>query len=253
MKRPWMPLYIADYLKDTSNLRALESGAYLHLIMAYWTNGTLPNDDRQLATIAKTTDQEWEWVKKVLAPYFGPEWATHKRIDAELAKMDELSSKRRANALQRASKKGAKPHTLHTSHFTEEKIEGACAPPPVKKDRRQATQIPEDLTANRAAQEAAGLSVAEGLREFAKFRNHAKERGRTCVDWAAAERNWYLKAAEFMGRKPAVDGHDGPAIPNEFAVKLFQATGRWNRAFGPEPGKPGCRAPAEVLAKYGYG
>ena len=56
MSRPWMPLYIADYLADTAHLRAPESGAYLHLIMHYWRRGSLPDNDRQLATIAKMTD-----------------------------------------------------------------------------------------------------------------------------------------------------------------------------------------------------
>jgi len=27
------------------------------------------------------------------------------------------------------------------------------------------------------------------------------------------------------------------------ALKIYRATGRWNREFGPEPGQPGCRAP----------
>ena len=94
--------------------------------------------------------------------------------------------------------------TLETEGETQVKLEeeGAEAHRSVKKDRRRATRIPDGLTANRAAQEAAGLTAAEGDREFMKFRNHAHEKGRTCVDWEAAERNWYLKSAEFMGRKP---------------------------------------------------
>ena len=56
MSRPWMPLCLADYLADTAHLRALESGAYLHLIMHCWRRGSLPDNDRQLATIAKMTD-----------------------------------------------------------------------------------------------------------------------------------------------------------------------------------------------------
>ncbi len=101
MNRPWMPLNIADYLRDTSHLMALESGAYLHLIMAYWVGGKLPNNDRQLATIAKLTLREWNLCKETLAAFFGPGWASHKRIDAELAKVASISNKRRSSAEQR--------------------------------------------------------------------------------------------------------------------------------------------------------
>jgi hypothetical protein len=41
--RCWMPLWIADYLAVAGHLRALESGAYLHLIMHYWQRGGLPD------------------------------------------------------------------------------------------------------------------------------------------------------------------------------------------------------------------
>lgn len=278
MSPPWMPLYIADYLRDTAHLRAAESGAYLHLIMAYWANGKLPNNDRQLATIAKMTDQEWAEHKDTLAAFFGPDWASHKRIDQELAealeKIEKKSAAGRTGGIASGAARSKSEATVQRSfncrstvveakakqtatqpqpHTHIEKIEGADAPPRARsKDRKRATRFPEGMTANRAAQEAAGLSVAEGEREFTKFRNHASEKGRTCVDWDAAERNWYLKAAEFMGRKPISAVVSGPATPDEFAVKYFKNSGRWNVAYGPEPGKPGCRASPEILEKYGY-
>jgi uncharacterized protein YdaU (DUF1376 family) len=107
MNRPWMPLHIADYLKDTTRLRAAESGAYMHLIMDYWQNGRLPNDDRQLASIAKMTDAEWKRAKPLLASYFGPNWSSHKRIDKELQRAEEISGKRRDSAMQRHCKRDA--------------------------------------------------------------------------------------------------------------------------------------------------
>lgn len=131
MNRPWMPLYIADYLRDTSHLCALESGAYLHLIMAYWVAGKLPDNDRQLATIAKVTLRQWHQIKQTIQAFFYDGWK-HRRINEELKKVSEVSAKRRASALQRHCKTsanaganaGAIGHTLHTSHITiEEKKE----------------------------------------------------------------------------------------------------------------------------------
>jgi hypothetical protein len=42
-----------------------------------------------------------------------------------------------------------------------------------------------------------------------------------------------------------------PAVLVEDAVKMWVRLGRWSRFAGPEPGMLGCRASAELLAKYG--
>jgi uncharacterized protein YdaU (DUF1376 family) len=89
-----MALYIADYLADTAHLRAAQSGAYLHLIMHYWQHGRLPDDNAQLASIAKMTDQEWKKARPIIEPFFQmPGWR-HKRIDEELATADAKYEKR---------------------------------------------------------------------------------------------------------------------------------------------------------------
>ncbi|WP_018900401.1 DUF1376 domain-containing protein [Rhizobium sp. 2MFCol3.1] len=101
--RAWMPLHIADYLADTGHLTATEHGAYMLLIMHYWQNGHLPENERVIARIAKLTPEQWEESRDMLAMLFGPGW-THKRIDAELSKADDIIEKRKAAAEARYSK-----------------------------------------------------------------------------------------------------------------------------------------------------
>ena len=101
-----MPLYVADYLADTGHLSAAEHGAYMLLIMHYWTNGGVPSDERRLARICRMSDEEWAASRNELAAFFDGEWK-HARIDAELAKSEEISSKRKAAAEQRHSKSNA--------------------------------------------------------------------------------------------------------------------------------------------------
>lgn len=110
MGRPWMPLYVADYLADTAHLGATESGAYLHLIMHYWQTGNLPTDDRTLARIAKIDPRQWHRYKPVLSAFFvignGGQWS-HTRIDKELLRSEEISNKRKSAALQMHSNRAA--------------------------------------------------------------------------------------------------------------------------------------------------
>lgn len=102
MSRPWMPLYVADYLADTGHLSTRQHGAYLLLIMHYWQKGGLPQDERALARIARLTAAEWRTDFEAIAELFEEGWR-HKRIDAELAKTAKISSKRKE-----AGKAGAK-------------------------------------------------------------------------------------------------------------------------------------------------
>ena len=78
---PWMPLYIGDYRADTTHLNAALHGAYLLLVMHYWQQGGLPDDDEQLAGIACMSIGQWRENRPVIRPFFGEGWR-HKRIMA---------------------------------------------------------------------------------------------------------------------------------------------------------------------------
>ena len=93
MNRPWMPLYVGDYLGDTGHLTTTQHGAYLLLMMHYWRKGELPDDDRQLSKITKLPLKTWCEYRLTLQDFFYEGWK-HKRIDAELAKMLRVSQKR---------------------------------------------------------------------------------------------------------------------------------------------------------------
>jgi uncharacterized protein YdaU (DUF1376 family) len=89
-----MPLYVGDYLADTSHLTRADHGSYLLLIMHYWAHGGLPDSDVALASIAKVPIDEWNHtVKHVVQAFFQDGWQ-HKRIDAELSKKDVVHTKR---------------------------------------------------------------------------------------------------------------------------------------------------------------
>lgn len=108
MSKPdtWMPLYIGDYLQDTTRLSTEQHGAYLLLIMDYWTNGPLPDDDTSLAQVTRLQPAIWKKHRPALSRLFhiaDGEWH-HKRINEELEKASQFIAKQKANGA-----KGGRP------------------------------------------------------------------------------------------------------------------------------------------------
>jgi len=96
--RPWMPFYPGDYLQDTGHLSLAEHGAYMLLIMHYWSHGGLPDDPGQLKRIlglpSQSGENQWRSICQALAPFFEQPGWRHKRIDAELQRYNTIREKR---------------------------------------------------------------------------------------------------------------------------------------------------------------
>ena len=207
--RAWMPLHITDYLADTGHLNAAEHGAYLMLIMYYWQNGSLPADERLLARLARMSKAEWDESRDVLAMLFGPGW-THKRIDAELAKADEIIEKRRNAALGRHAKSkvdasavhvqskstdtGALPRTLDQDLEKEE---------PNGSSKKRGCRLPADFVPDIGFAISLGLTRSQAENEAIKFREwwpaQPGQKG-VKLDWSLTWQTWCRKALERLPR-----------------------------------------------------
>lgn len=112
---PYMPLYVGDYLADTTHLDGVESGAYLHLLMAMWrAGGKLPAIDDKLAKLTKLTPKQWAAVKPAVLEFFTRRGASisHGRLSKELAKYHDksvrLSEAGKRGQVQKRNKNNAK-------------------------------------------------------------------------------------------------------------------------------------------------
>jgi uncharacterized protein YdaU (DUF1376 family) len=101
MRRPWMPLYVGDYLAKTGHLTTIQHGAYLLLIMHYWANGSLPTQPEALMAIARMTPEQWSGNCHAVAKFFTNDWR-HERIDFELQKVKKVSESRSLAGLKGA-------------------------------------------------------------------------------------------------------------------------------------------------------
>lgn len=86
-------------MASTGHLSTIEHGAYLLLIIHYFhTQTPLPNDDKRLANITKMSLKGWRQLKLTLSQKFivNDRFWVHRRIENDLTKFREESSKRAA-------------------------------------------------------------------------------------------------------------------------------------------------------------
>jgi uncharacterized protein YdaU (DUF1376 family) len=126
MGRAWMPLYVGDYLRDTRDLNTLQHGAYLLLIMHYWQHDGLPNDDARLAAITGLSVAQWRRIREPVQAKFAAGWK-HKRIEAEIAKVDRAFMQRRLAGRNGGIKSGIARAVAHGEAIIRAQAEGRRA------------------------------------------------------------------------------------------------------------------------------
>lgn len=251
----WMPLYVADYLKDTMSLTTELHGAYLLLLMACWTNGgRLRNDPLELAGAAKMTPQAWKRAAPIILRYFidEGETLTHKRVLQEFEKAQRLSEVRRETGSKggrprKQSESNGKPIGSANRNLTGSQTE---TPSPISEAsasenhrsdayassltgererpsaRKSDEPIPEVFPTAEDVAEAEGwireagvtLSAADHAR---RFRNHARTNDRRVASWPDAWRMWIEieigKAPKASASKPAAKPPEAWTGPPEIA------------------------------------
>src|ERR1700744_988776 len=103
----WMPLYIGDYLADTSDLSAEQSGCYLHWLMHYWRTGPLADSIDVLVRIGRLSGTDAPSISQALLQRFfykNCDGLWHqKRIDEELEGWKVKRQKPKEKASEAAS------------------------------------------------------------------------------------------------------------------------------------------------------
>lgn len=134
-----------------------------------------------------------------------------------------------------------------------ERAEDQRAPKP--KAPSKGTRIPKDWQPDIVYAKGKGLSEREALREAEKFKNYwtAKSGANaTKSDWPKTWFNWCIEAAQRLGREPPAPDRQVTAetASREQWIKvifLWRNSNNWRLSWGPEPGKPGCIAPTDLL------
>jgi len=178
----WMPIYIGDYLSATSRLSTEQHGAYLLLIMDYWKNGALPNDDHVLAQITRMTPTAWGNARSILQAFFSIEnnlWI-HARVEKEILKARDNREKTSARASKAATARWAnKDATSNATSITQAMPKQCPSPSPSP----SSLSLPLTSTSNKTTKDIA-TKVADGA--FEEFWQHYPKK----VGKGQAQKTW---------------------------------------------------------------
>lgn len=275
-ERPFMQLYVSDFIGDTLHLSTEQVGAYLLLLMAMWNaGGSLPDDEAKLARIVRLSVKKWRAVAPDLLSFFErvDGAVRHKRLTKELQKSESKSQSRASAGAEGGKAKALKDNEARLANATvlpqhlpdtisQKEIEPIAQHTIPAAPRDKFDRLLESLLA------AAGI---QGFRE-------ERDPGLVSVGpiLALIERGYDLEADILPvirdkcrgGFKPRTWGYFTDAVIESAAKKraipakptaaqfdwhaaldLFRADGTWSHAWGPKPGERGCRVPSELLSR----
>ncbi|MEO6381958.1 MAG: DUF1376 domain-containing protein [Nitrobacter sp.] len=198
MNPPKMPIHIGDLLRDTSHLRADGMGAYLLLMFHHWSTGELPDDDQQLATIARLSPSEWKRARPVMEKFFQPGWK-HGRIEKDLASSHANYEKRaKAGSEGGKAKAAAKQNSSKNVAMLESETGNALATFNLlpKTDGASAPQVSNPETELfRRGKEILGRESGGLIKNLLKAKNGDFALARAAIEVASTKSN----AREYVG------------------------------------------------------
>ena len=268
----WMPLHIGEYLADTTHLTRDQHGAYLLLLMAYWRRGeALPADDGQLSAMARATVAEWRKMKSIIAAFFEErdgKWF-QKRCESELIKARATMAAKSA-----AGKKGAKNRwqtndRTNGTAMADASVSHRQNDAPITNNHNPSSLRSEGRVPIKVVCEAFGIVLTDDVRRLdwpaqlgemissgLSLENDilpacAEARKRQIVNLV-----WVRKRAESEKAKRGIAAQ--PVAPMfedtdprgwKDRLSVFRGNGVWSPKWGPKPGEPGCKVPAEMLER----
>lgn len=206
-ERPFMQLYVSDFIGDTLHLSTEQIGAYMLLLMAMWNaGGTLPGDDAKLARIVRMSLKKWRGISDDLMTYFDISEGviSHNRLTKELRKSERKSELRASAGAKGGAAKSLKNNNLTVANA---KQMHKHLPDTIQKEElrssKKARQIPKDFQPDIEWAVTRGLSRQIAEIEAEKFVNYWIGEGKPKKDWAATWRTWVLKALQYRSNARA--------------------------------------------------
>ncbi len=219
-KKPWFPLYSADFDTDTRAWTIAEIGLYMRLLNHQWINGGLPNDDRELRRIAGADPDEWKEAWPQVKKKFklnGAGLLCNQRLESERKGVERRYKQAvkagKASGVARRQRADNKSEPANSSHSVADPLAdpfpigsnqsqshshkeppAASRPTPLKRK----TRLPEDWQPDDKLLAWAQKNVPQvkiGI-ETEIFRDYFLGSGGTKLDWRRTWQTWMRKEAK---------------------------------------------------------
>lgn len=259
-ERPFMQLYVSDFVGDTLYLSTEQVGAYLLLLMAMWNaGGSLPDDEGKLARVARMSVKKWRAVAPDLMAFFDVSGGAvrHNRLTKELQK-SEGKSKSRASAGERGGRAKALKNKerdlanatdlLWHSPDTRNHIEAAS-------QLGASAKLYDRLIDAASSRGPCHPNLAMGIGPITDLiaKNYDIDTDILPVIRERADpsrRSWSYFVTIIVSRRAERQAIPAKPAPKEIdwgaRIRSFR-DGVWPHSWGPKPGEPGCMAPADLL------
>lgn len=209
---PYMPLYVADYLADTTHLTTLEHGAYCLLLMSMWrAGGELPDDDVKLAKFARMTAAQWARVSDNVMSFFtlSDGVFTQGRLTREMDRHANVVRQRRESGSKGGRAKALKDNKAPVANATDLPCQLELEPELEERDKESLSPRDADFQSFWSAYPKK-VGKPQAAKAFAKAIKRSDIRAILAgLDRAKASRDWVKDGGQYIPHPTTWLNRDG--------------------------------------------